>query len=58
MINKVSNPRVNARQDFPPENWFKINFDGASKGNPGTAGCGFVIRNSNDDFNGGMAVPI
>lgn len=29
---------------FPPEDWQKINTDGASKGNPGMAGCGGVIR--------------
>ncbi|KAH9297935.1 hypothetical protein KI387_029617, partial [Taxus chinensis] len=29
----------------PPEsNWFKLNFDGASKGNPGTAAGGGAIR--------------
>ncbi|KAH9307086.1 hypothetical protein KI387_011490, partial [Taxus chinensis] len=30
---------------IPPEsNWFKLNFDGASKGNPGTAARGGVIQ--------------
>ena len=38
--------------------WYKINFDGASKGNPGIAGCGVIIRNENGDRMGGMAIPI
>ena len=29
----------------PPEGFIKINFDGASKGNPGAAGYGLVFRN-------------
>jgi hypothetical protein len=29
----------------PPADFFKLNFDGASKGNPGAAGFGAVIRN-------------
>ena len=39
-------------------NWFKINFDGASKGNLGIAGCEVVIRNSYGDKVGCMAIPI
>ena len=52
------NPREHARWDCPPKNWFKINFDGASKGNLGKEGCGIVIRNSNGDIMGSMAIPI
>ncbi len=55
---KDPNPRESARWDCRPTNWFKINFDGASKGNPGMAGCGVMIRNSNGDFVGGMAIPL
>lgn len=29
----------------PPNNSFKLNFDGASKGNPGAAGFGGILRN-------------
>ncbi|KAH9307331.1 hypothetical protein KI387_035242, partial [Taxus chinensis] len=28
----------------PPEGWIKMNFDGASKGNPSCVGCGCVFR--------------
>ena len=28
----------------PPERWIKLNVDGASKGNPGTAGAGGILR--------------
>lgn len=28
----------------PLEGWVKVNFDGASKGNPGPSGAGFIVR--------------
>ena len=28
----------------PPDMWVKLNLDGASRGNPGPAGCGGVFR--------------
>jgi hypothetical protein len=34
----------------PPPGFIKINFDGASKGNPGPAGYGAVIRNSTGEI--------
>jgi hypothetical protein len=34
----------------PPTGFIKINFDGASKGNPGPAGYGAVIRNSKGEI--------
>ena len=37
--------------DPPPENVFKLNFDGASKGNPGKAGFGGTIRNYQGNIN-------
>ncbi|GLJ42714.1 hypothetical protein SUGI_0885530 [Cryptomeria japonica] len=30
----------------PPLDWMKLNFDGASKGNPGDVGFGAIIRNN------------
>jgi ribonuclease HI len=32
---------------FPPTGFVKLNFDGASKGNPGPSGFGVVLRNNN-----------
>ena len=34
----------------PPENWFKLIFDGSSLGNLGCAGGGRIIRNSNGEW--------
>lgn len=34
-----------ARWDCQPKGWYKTNFDGASKGNPGIMGCGIIIIN-------------
>jgi ribonuclease HI len=36
----------------PPEHFIKVNFDGASKGNPGPAGYGAVLRNSGGEILG------
>lgn len=35
---------------FPPEGWFKLNSDGASKGNPGDAGCGGLFRDASGSW--------
>eukprot|EP00253_Pinus_taeda_P002560 PITA_02560 len=40
------NIRDNCRWTPPPINAYKLNFDGASKGNPGQAGFGGIIRDS------------
>jgi ribonuclease HI len=34
----------------PPTDFIKINFDGASKGNPGPVGYGATLRNSNGEI--------
>ena len=52
------NRREHASWDCPPDDWYKINLDGASKGNPGIAGCGIVIRNSKGDNVGSLAISI
>jgi ribonuclease HI len=36
--------------EAPPTKFFKLNFDGASKGNPGPAGYGAVIQNSDGEI--------
>eukprot|EP00253_Pinus_taeda_P026720 PITA_26720 len=40
------NIKDNSRWIPPPINTYKLNFDGASKGNPGQAGFGGIIRDS------------
>lgn len=37
-------------QSPPPTGFIKINFDGASKGNPGPAGFGATLKNSNGEI--------
>ena len=39
----------------PPENWFKLNTDGSSLGNPGRASGGGIIRNFHGDWVCGYA---
>ena len=40
---KLPSP-INHKCDHPPEDYLKLNFDGASKGNPGEAGFGGIFR--------------
>ena len=37
----------------PPQHWYKLNTDRSSLGNPGRAGGGGIIRNSNGEWVGG-----
>ena len=41
--------------EMPPSNWFKLNTDGASSGNPRRAGGGGVIRDSVGEWVRGFA---
>ena len=47
-----------ARWDCPLQGQHKINFDGASKGNPRIVGCGIIIKNEQGYSIGAMAIPI
>ncbi|XP_074305989.1 uncharacterized protein LOC141641217 [Silene latifolia] len=38
------------RWNTPPHGWVFLNTDGASKGNPGPAGCGGILRDETGDF--------
>ena len=40
---------------YPAEGWIKLNIDGCSKGNPGLAGAGGVIRDHMGNWIGGFA---
>ncbi|XP_059070442.1 uncharacterized protein LOC131860093 [Cryptomeria japonica] len=42
----------------PKPDWVKLNFDGASKGNPGPSGIGYVIGDQSGAIIGKMAKPI
>ncbi|KAH9291439.1 hypothetical protein KI387_043370, partial [Taxus chinensis] len=47
---KIKSPGKNVYWIRPMGNTIKINFDGASKGNPGQAGGGGILRNSEGDW--------
>ena len=40
---------------YPKDGWIKLNTDGCSKGNPGVAGAGGVIRDHMGSWIGGFA---
>ena len=39
--------RKSSKWSPPPKSWYKLNFDGASRGNLGKVGAGFMIHNPN-----------
>ena len=46
---------INVKWNQPPANWYKLNSDGSSLHNPGRAGGGGIIRNSNSEWVAGYA---
>lgn len=42
----------------PPQDWIKLNFDGASRGNPGIAGLGFILRDHKGQWLAQRAKPL
>ena len=42
--------RLSCKWEPPPPGWKKLNFDGASRGNPGKAGIGCIIRDESGNW--------
>ena len=49
------NKRIKLNTIHPEEDKYVLMFDGGSRGNPGTAGAGFVIYKNNDELFAGCA---
>ncbi|KAF9611051.1 hypothetical protein IFM89_026931 [Coptis chinensis] len=49
---------INVKWDCPPNSWIKLNTDGSSLGNPGTAGAGCLFRDENGRLIMAIATPI
>jgi ribonuclease HI len=47
---KNSEARKNCKWSPPPPGWYKLNFDGASRGNPGLSGIGCIINNEDGQW--------
>ena len=43
---KNKEARANCKWKPPPSGWFKLNFDGVARDNPGVAGIGFIINDN------------
>ncbi|XP_059064421.1 uncharacterized protein LOC131856596 [Cryptomeria japonica] len=50
--------RKNAKWSPPNQGWLNLNFDGASRGNPGATGIGYVIRDHKGREVDRIAMPI
>lgn len=56
--NKSKSDRSMCKWSPPKDGWYKLNFDGASHGNPGIAGIGGIIHNWNGKMISKYARPI
>lgn len=50
--------RANYNWESPPLGWYKLNFDGAARGNPGIAGVGCIINNEESRWLENLASPL
>ena len=55
---KNSEARTKCKWEPPPSGWFKLNFDGAARGNPGIAGIGCIVNDDGGKWIGKLASPI
>ena len=60
MVYAASNKeaRANCKWDLPPPGWYKLNFDGAARGNPGIAGVGCIINDEDSWWIAMLASPL
>ena len=60
MVYAASNKeaRANCKWDPPPPGWYKLNFDGAARGNPGIAGVGCIINDEDSRWIAKLASPL
>ena len=57
-VKDISRKRQEAKWLLPPRGWHKANFDGASKGNPGSSGSRGIIRDENGDGIVAFSLPL
>ena len=55
---KNKEARANCKWTPPPSGWYKLNFDGAARGNPGIAGIGCIINDDCGNWVGKLAAPL
>ena len=55
---KNKEARANCKWKPLPSGWFKLNFDGVARGNPGIAGIGCIINDDRDRWIGKLASPL
>ena len=53
-----SEARTNCKWEPPPSGWFKLNFDGAARGNLGVASIGCIVNDDCGKWIGKLASPL
>ena len=55
---KNKEARANCKWTPPPSGWYKLNFDGAARGNPRIVGIGCIINDDCRNWVGKLATPL
>lgn len=50
LANSKAKKREEVKWEAPEIGWLKVNFDGASRGNPGNSGAGCIVRDNQGDL--------